>query len=322
MQDGNQEKRNDEIDLIEVFGKFKDWAIRQFNWTLTLIGDLVRFIYRKKWYLALFILIGTLISIGLYKTEDRYYSSQCTIKNNAYDNTVLKGYLAQLNDYLEVQDSVKFAHCLNTFPEQANKIREINIRFVIDKNNDGVPDYIDYTEEDSTAFKFRMSGRLAVQVISLEDFDLNIIRQGLIHFVDQNPLFIKQNTIRLRQQNELISFYQEEIKTLDSLQNKEYFKEANKTDKGQIVFLNEQQPQMFYKNKLDIKEKIQNIQRNQELYSAPLMIIQDFTPWIQPENSLSYYVKKWVPGTFFFGILLLLFITYRKHIQKILERRD
>ena len=77
------EKRNDEIDLIEVFQKLGNGIVNLFNKFLNLVYQILLFFIRRA------ILIGIVIILALgygyikYKTSPRFYSSSLEAYSNA-----------------------------------------------------------------------------------------------------------------------------------------------------------------------------------------------------------------------------------------------
>ncbi|MGI6079280.1 MAG: hypothetical protein ACOYCB_14185, partial [Fastidiosipilaceae bacterium] len=139
---------------------------------------------------------------------------------------------------------------------------------------------------------------------------------------ESHPLAENANAQRIRKLNELIERTNIDIRELDSLQKVKYFEETRSrmSETGQIVLLQEQQTQMFYRDIQYLMGKKQEYEMELALYPDVVSIISDFLPSSTRVNTAFYYSKVAVPCAFFLAIILLLLAKNRKRIVEVLNR--
>ena len=71
-----------------------------------------------------------------------------------------------------------------------------------------------------------MQDRLDVRVKINSPQDLNLVRDGIIKFIENDSLCQQRNRVRLRQNQELLARLDYDIIQLDSLQKVKYFEET------------------------------------------------------------------------------------------------
>ena len=321
MKEENKNK-NDEIDLIEIFINVQKWASKKLHQLSQFLLKSIIFIVEKKWHLAIYLLLGTLISFGLYHYNPRYYYSECTIKNNGFNNYNLYQFLNRINEQFQSNNLGDLSKDFDIAETELNAIKSFNAYFAIDNNKDRNIDFIDYSEKDTALFKYRMQNILVLGIKSKTNIDLSKIELKLNNYIKSNPLFIKQNEIRVKQTKEIRDLYVAELEKLTKLQDKEYFEESEPKSNGQLILTNDKDRQLYYKNIIELKEQIQKTEREIELYNTPVTVIQSFSPWTKPENGLLFYLKSIIPLSLLLGLFQLLLFSYTKKIKYLMLKQE
>lgn len=313
-----QIRSNDEIDLIELFARmwegFKDGVF----WLINAIKNFLILIIRKSIWIGTFAIIGALLGYVLYVGLPDYYSSQATIRSNGISNTYVIDFVNQIQELLSNRNFEAISQRLNINVEDVDKIKSIGAYYGIDINEDRNVDYVDfdntYDPLDSTIVRLP-----AVLYIKLELWEKDVfttLKTSVVEYVSKNPFIITNNNIRVKQSLEQIDYINLEIKKLDSLQNIQYF-EVPKTQRSsntQMVVLNEKDMKLYHSILLDLKKSNQGIERDLELYSEPITILQPFTELALEQEPL---LKAVLPKAAFFAILgfiISLFWQYRRNI--------
>jgi len=300
------EKRNDEIDLLDLSRKLGNVIKKFFSGIGKLIALLFSFLIRQSVLIISLIIIALIIGFIQYKSTPTHYISSFEAHSNALPSLEIISYINNIHEDFEEKNYQQLETKLELDSTFLEKIKDIQAYKVIDLNEDGVTDIIDYENNYLSSDSTVSRNRFVVQVKTYNDNGsiYDTLKDRIIAYVNKNE-YIKENmAIRNQQRRELISKLDEEISYLDSLRKTEYFSKEDKlkTQKGQILIMNEKETQLYHQNILDLYRSQQNYEEELELRSEPITIIQDLTS-ASVENDLSSYLKKYG----FMGLLLGLF---------------
>jgi hypothetical protein len=313
-----------EVDLIDIFNRIFLWFGKCFKFFGQAIIKSIAFLYHNILIVILSIVVGFLVSYILKHAEKPLYKSEITFRNNSISNADMISHFNQLGNLVMGKNTSEVSSLLDITGNEASDLVKLSAYWVIDINKDGVPDYVDYKNKHNPAdtVNVRMSGRFVVEVSSLDPFNLVNIRNGLIGYAESHPLAENANAQRIRKLNELIERTNIDIRELDSLQKVKYFEETRgrMSEAGQIVLLQEQQTQMFYRDIQNLMAQRQGYETELALYPGVVSIISDFLPSSTRVNTAFYYSKVAVPCAFFLAIILLLLAKNRKRIVEVLNK--
>jgi hypothetical protein len=315
------EKRNDEIDLIEVFQKIGNGFLNLFNKIFNLLYQVLLFFIRRAILIGIIIIIALSIGVYKYKTSPRYYSSTLEAHSNAMSSIDMINYINNLHGLFKEGNKQGIHEKLGLDIETSESVKDIKAYKAIDFNKDGIPDLIDYNEDYETSDSIISRSRFIVKVEVLNQESFPVIQESLLKYIDQNQYIKERNIIRKRQLNELISKLDYEISALDSLQKSEYFtkKEEPNTKAGQILIMNEKATQLYHSQIMGLYKEKQKLEETLELRTEPITIIQDFSTLSVIENNLMSYLKFWGIVGIVLGILFSIFIENRKSIGRLIS---
>lgn len=313
-----RQQATDEIDLLELFNRMGRGIKRGVLWIYRVILDFLMLIVRKSLWIVAFTIIGLIVAYVLYQGSRRYYSSEMTAISNSINNTYVVGSINLLNDLFKQNNYSIAANYLNIDINRAKQIKSIEAFYTIDINKDRLPDYTDYKRQynpkDSTIK--RLDNYF---VISLEVYDENVfsqVRDGIKNYIYMNKFIIDNNNERIRQNKILIETIEAEIRRLDSLQKVEYFEipQMQRATSNQMVVLNEKDRKLYHEQKLLLEKEKLRLEKDLNINSEPITIVQDFTPLSKAENPYSKYAIKF--GLLFavIGFLVSILWQYRKTI--------
>lgn len=329
--------RNDEIDLLDLFKRMgrtlKQWAITISH------GLLIAFVFLiRRWLpLGISIALGLGVSYILKLTSPSFYTSDIVFRNNlvqidkvtSRDNSgttsEIISKINKLHAFCEDQNSEALAQAISLKPELVKNISDISAYWIIDLNRDGTPDYVDYKDNHNVydTINVRVQNSLDIRVKINTSLDLNLIRDGLIKYIERDSLFQQRNRLRLNQNNELLRRYNYDIQQLDSLQKVKYFEETRNmkpANGGQIIFMQEQKTQLVYADIYNIYTKKQVLEADRDLYKDIVTILSDFSLPINRENGAMYYGKNIIPAFFILTLLILILIANRKKLKEVFEK--
>jgi len=333
----NKNVRDDEIDLLDLFRRMGRTLNR---WGNALgRGFLISVVFLlKRWLpLGLSIAAGIGASYLLKTTSASSYTSDMVLRNNLarMDNIKLRDISGTTSELISKIEKLHFICSENNFvgladalsmrTESVKNISDINAFWIIDQSKDGIPDYVDYKSNHraSDTTNIRMQDRLDIRVKINTPQDLNLVRDGIVKFIESDSLYQQRNRVRLRQNHELLSRYDYDILQLDSLQKVKYFEETRNVKPasgGQIVFMQEQKTQLVYGDILSLYSRKQELEGERDLYKNIVTIISDFSLPTRRENGAFYYGKYLIPIFFFLTLFILILLANHNRLEEIYKK--
>jgi hypothetical protein len=333
----NKNVSKDEIDLLDLFRRMGNTIGRWGNG----LGEafLISLVFLLKHWLplGLSIITGIGISYLLKSTSPSFYSSDLVFRNNLAvidkitqrDNSgttsELTSKINKLHIFCSENNLISLSQNISMKPELAKNISDISAYWIIDQSRDGIPDYVDYKNNHNVydTINVRMQDRLDVRVKINSSQDLNLVRDGIIRFIESDSLYQQRNRVRLRQNHDLLSRMNIDILQLDSLQKVKYFEETRNmkpSSGGQIVFMQEQKTQLVYNDIYELYKKKQLLESERDLYKGIVTVLSDFSTPTRRENGALYYGKIVIPVIFLITLLILIILTNRKKMKEIYRK--
>jgi hypothetical protein len=333
----NKNVRDDEIDILDLFRRMG----RTLNRWGSALGRafLISVVFLlKRWLpLGLSIAAGIGVSYLLKTTSASSYTSDMVLRNNLarMDNIKLRDISGTTSELISKIEKLHFICSENNFvgladalsmrTESVKNISDINAFWIIDQSKDGIPDYVDYKSNHRAAdtTNIRMQDRLDIRVKINTPQDLNLVRDGIVKFIESDSLYQQRNRVRLRQNHELLSRYDYDILQLDSLQKVKYFEETRNVKPasgGQIVFMQEQKTQLVYGDILSLYSRKQELEGERDLYKNIVTIISDFSLPTRRENGAFYYGKYLIPIFFFLTLFILILLANHNRLEEIYKK--
>ena len=315
------EKRNDEIDLIEVFQKMANGIKNLFSIFFSLLYSILLFFIRKSILIFIIIVLGLSFGFYQFKTSPRYYSSRLEASSNAISSIDMIYYLNNIHELFKGNDNNGLQSKLELDSLTIASIKDVKAYKAIDLNKDGITDLIDYNEKYETSDTTISRSRFVIKVEVYDAKVFPVIQESILNYINQNNYINNLNTIRKKQLQELIVKLDNEILSLDSLKKTEYFtkEEKIKTQAGQLLIMNEQTTQLYHSQIISLYKQKQEFEKTLELRTDPITIIQDFSGLSMVENNLMTYIKYYGILSLVFAILLSILIENRKTILNIIS---
>jgi hypothetical protein len=321
----NKKVRDDEIDLLDLF---KRMGTKLNHWGHALgRAFLISIIFLiKRWIpLSLSIAAGIGASVLMKSTSESFYTSDMTLRSSAVPTSEMISYLNKLHTYSSEGNTSALSSALALKSESFGNIIDISAFWVIDQNKDQIPDYVDYKNNHNVydTTNIRMQDRLAVRVKIKSPQELNLVRNGIITFIESDSLFQQRNRVRMRQNYELLTRLNYDILQLDSLQKIKYFEEtkSNQSKNGsQMIFLQEQKTQLVYTDIYELYEKKQILEGERDLFKGIATILSDFSLPAKRDNGTLYYGRVFIPLFFCFTLLILILFSNRKKLKEIYKK--
>jgi len=307
----------DEIDLVTLFSKLGEFLKKAFLGLFNLIISILVFILRKWYYFLVAVILTVITAITLSKSLDAYYTTDMVMQSNATDNQTIMASLDVLGGYAREGNYTTLSNELNISAEAAMALKDLETYWFYDIGDDGIYDGIDIQKRylsDTSVVK--VEDEFDVRAIIYDPQYLKDIEDGLVHYLESNPLFDALNKQRLSDLQGKISQTQYEIEKLDSLQKREYYTNPDdlRQKDGQVIFTSEKTVQTYHDDMFRLLSLKQNYESELNIYPDVVTVVEGFSTPVKPENGTINYVKK--VAWFYFGLALLLavIITFRKKI--------
>ena len=333
----NKNVRDDEIDLLDLFKRMGRTLNR---WGMALgKAFLISVVYiLKRWLpLGLSIVAGIGISYLLKTSSASFYTSDMVFRNNLalIDKKTLRdnsgttseiiSKINKLHAFCSENNQVALSIALTMKPESVKNISDISAYWIIDMSRDGIQDYVDYKGNHGAydTINIRMQDRFDIRVKINSPQDLNLVRDGIIKFIESDSLYQQRNRLRLRQNLDLLTHLNYDILQLDSLQKVKYFEETRNmkpSGGGQIVFMQEQKTQLVYGDIYALFERKQKLESEQDLYKGVVTVLSDFTFPTRRDNGAMYYGKQVIPIVFLITLLILIILSNRKRLEEVYKK--
>jgi hypothetical protein len=333
----NKNVRDEEIDLIDLF--------RRIGRTLNKWGHalgkafLISVVFLlKRWLpLILSIILAVGLSYILKETSVSFYTSDLVLRNNLSlidlktknDNSgttaEIISKINKLHTFCLENNSISLSEALSMKQGSVKNISDISAFWFIDQGRDGIPDYVDYKANHNAydSINVRIQDRFDVRVKINSPQDLNLIRDGIIKFIESDSLYQQRNRLRFRQNQDLITRLNYEIVQLDSLQKVKYFEETRNSKPakgGQIIFMQEQKTQLLHDDIINLYARKQKLETEKDLYKGVVTVLSDFSFPAKRDNGGMYYGQYLIPLFFFITLLILIFLANRKKLGEIYRK--
>ncbi len=141
----------------------------------------VVFLLRRWLPLGLSLVAGVGVSFIMKSTSESFFTSDMTLKSNATTSDELIPYINRLHTFCTENNTDALSNALSISPESAGNIIDISAFWIIDKNKDRIPDYVDYKNNHNVydTTNVRMKDRLDIRVIIKSTQDLSTVRDGI-----------------------------------------------------------------------------------------------------------------------------------------------
>lgn len=331
-----------EIDLIELFSRMGNGIGNLFTKLFNLISNIflwlfnagvvsLKFGLKNSPIIILFAFLGFAFGKYTVKKSEPYFRTNATIQTFTINSSNLIEYTNKLTEIAKNQDSLALAQLLDINTSEASSIKSIEAFWLIDKNQDGVADEIDYENEfepDTITNWQKINNRFLVQLLIYNPEYVHIIQDKFDAYLHTYPRLEQLTNVKKQNLESEIKRISKEIETLDSLKNYEYFvknKELMEKTFGVLpldkILLTstpekEEPTRLLHEVSLSLEDMLQKNISLLELETEPFRFISKFVKVNNPVNidkEEKVSLKLIVAGAVL-GILISLLIRKRKNV--------
>ena len=247
------------------------------------------------------------------------------LRDNSGTTSEMISKINKLHIFCDEHNSFALSSALSMKSDLVKNISDISAFWIIDQNKDDIPDFVDYKNNHNVydTTNIRMQDRIDVRVIINSPQDLNLVRNGIIKFIEDDSLYQLRNHVRLMQNQELLTRLGYDIIQLDSLQKVKYFEETRNlkpASGGQIIFMQEQKTQLVYNDIYSLYARKQKLESERDLYKGIVTVLSDFSLPARRDNGGLYYAKIIVPIFFGLTLLILILLANKKSLTEVFNK--
>jgi hypothetical protein len=314
----NQNTPNqNEIDLYALFLKLGELMKKAFIGLFKLIGDILVFLLRKWYYFATALILTVLSSYILNKATEYFYQSDMLIRANATSNQTIMASLNKLGEYASDQNYSALSNELDLSTEDVRKILNLESFWLYDIGDDGIYDGIDFEQiylSDTGVVK--LENEFVIRITVSDPDIVKPLEHGLLSYLEANPYLIALNKQRLMELEAQLNQTNYEIEKLDSLQKREYYTNPDhlRQQESQIVFTSEKTIQTYHNDMLRLLRLRQTFERDLNIHSGVVTIIEGFSIPNIPENRSIHYGRKFIWYYLGLALVISILVTYRRKI--------
>lgn len=324
----NQEKEVDLYQILSKMGKgLKDFFVNSitfiFKWLWFGISvsftQTLYFFIRHFIVLSLVTILGGSIGILYTRFEKPYYLTNMTARSNIVPNSSLISYINRLHELSMVNDTIGLSRQLKLDTSITKNIKDIQAYWLIDKNNDGIADEIDFNNQfdpDTTKLARKIGDRFYILMSIYDNTIIDSVNKGIRYYINTNQYITERKIDKETRLKEMLLTYNKELKDLDSLKRFEYFELQRKNEmslniKEFVLNLDEKkEARLLYTNVLELAAQIRNIKTELRLEMEPITIIDNFVPTNRPIKHPIRNVAFW--GGLFFLITTIVLIVIER----------
>ncbi len=323
-----------DLGLIDLFVLGWKFIVKMFFVAVHCAGWCLRVLWQRKWVMLAAIAVGLIISLSDYFFGNSRNVTKAGFAVNTYSK---KPYFSI--EIIRNLDMDEFAEATGMTEEQKDAIISLNPYYVIDLNDDGTIELIDYTEKykmevDDPLAKERNYNVWASKVFYLEvtatDKEvIPVFRKALQDYLNASPMMITAWETNKEYEYSCIEVLESELRKVDSLQTRAIQGEESlntslvETRRGSTsTYGTGTYFQMLTWDKNSLKKLIyQHRQILNDLAEGPVFYN---TPIVYAENPRDSIVRRIAEGVvigLLLGYALVLLLTYRKPIAAFFNKK-
>ncbi|MBO4806460.1 MAG: hypothetical protein J5554_10495 [Paludibacteraceae bacterium] len=322
---GNLDKN--EVDLLDLLRIGINYMISFLKLLMRLGAWVLRFIYKQKLIIGLFMLLGLGYALFESRKGNLKHKASVEMTINMHDAYFFNSLLKTLDMYCQNEDKTLIGQSLNLTGEEAKDLLSIKSYYIIDEMVDGTPDKIDYENRydamDTTCT--RMKDRLIIEVVVKENLPLfDKMPDALLYYFSNNSILKAENEMRMKQIDENIASINNEIVMLDSLRKLEYFKQPKSSQYAadKTVILNEKEKKLYHDDMLKLESRIYDLQWMKEINNRCVNFVSEFSLQPKAENRVTKSILKYVSLSFLLGLIVSFILFSRKDVKDFLENKN
>lgn len=311
-------ENNKEMDLFDLIEKIGNLFARFFKFLTKTSLQALKFNIKKAYIIIPFIIIGFFIAQYLINPKNRTYYAEFRLKVNVSDSHSFYSLIESLNTLVEFYpDSA--AKTLNISQSEIKKIREIKPGFLIDNNNNGTPDFVDFEDnfEEKDTLSVRMNEYLGVRIDGRSRLGYEKIQEKIISYLNNEPYSKKETEVYQHIQLQKASEIENQIKSLTQHSNSSDFDPNTNKIKIEENTVSLKKNTSYTKELINLMKLQEEIIKNNQIYSDAVTAISPVV--VKTKHGKVFYYSVIIGFMYLMSIIVGLLISNKKDVVKFLK---
>lgn len=314
-----KEQEQEEIDLFRALEKIGIFIGGLFKKFVAALGYTLKQSYRHKILFLLTLAVSIAVTIYLTSGDKRVYKANLSLCINGGTAFMFEKYIEDMNDFLKDNDHEGLGKVLGLDSAIASKMKFLETRFFIDKNNDSIIDLIDYDEkyEDGDTINVRMQDRIVILAGMRDREKFADLQNAIVNYFNSHEYLVPMAKYRSKITLDKVKMLEHDFDAIDSLQKKDFFESASQTfvlDRDKKMNLQIGKRELYYDDKMKLFQEKENLNEAVASGDNVVAVMSPFMPTKKPINTFACTFLKVFAVAFVLFVILTLLADYRKKI--------
>jgi hypothetical protein len=312
MQENNQEK---ELDLIDLIKLSVNVLVRFFKWLIVKLLQFTKFNIHYWYVVLLFVIIGCGFTVYKFLYEPKM-TAEFAINMQGVDHKIVADRITVLGQKINPQSKHQpiFAKELGVDSVLVECIIGLNPYLAVDLNEDGIRDAKKgVTEELDTTISV-MKYQLIVEMKSRGHVQFSKVQKAIVDYLNADEDLLARRNKYVEVHLQEIEFAKKEIANLDSLQLIESQRSKVKVD--EMGVLNSSANTLAW-DKFGLFDKITSIKLSLNTQQTPVVAISD--AYITAAPTIVSLAIKYVGFFYVLALFICVLLNYRKNIVEFIR---
>lgn len=319
-----KEQEQEEIDLFRALEKIVNFIGDLLKKIAAMFGCTLKQSYRHKVWFLLVLVASAAAAIYFTSGDKRVYKANMSLSINGGTAFMFEKHIDDMNDFLKDNDHEGLGKILGLDSATASKMKFIETRFFIDKNNDSIIDLIDYDEkyEDGDTVNVRMQDKIVILAGMRDKEMFASLQNAIVNYFNTHDYFVPMAEYRSKITLDKIKMLEHDFAAIDSLQKKDFFENSSQTftiDRDKKMNLRIGKRELYYDDKMRLFQEKESL--NEALASGDnvVSVMSSFMPTKKPINAFTCTFLKIFAVAFVLFVALTLLVDNRRKICNYLD---
>lgn len=320
-----KENDNKEINLLQLFSLFFDWAIKVVNSIINIFGKLFQLCFRHLVLTLVIIALSLSVAIYLTRPDAKVYKAEALAMIYGSEAQTVREVSTLIENTSNLSESTSYASILSLPDSVAKNIVGFHSYTVIGYLKDHVEVKVDYSDNypQKDTMYVKMTDRVQMQLLTKNVRQIPLVQKAILNYFNNNIVLKNQYEARKNQYIQRVKICNTEIQRIDSLAKISYFKDNNQQmrfDKEKLI-VGEQKKQLFYGELLNLNQEKFGSEYYLSNFTQPVLFPSNFVVNPAPVNGTVKYSVVAIFIGFIISLIISSFIENRKKITSYLKNK-
>src|SRR5690554_6538168 len=306
-------ENNKEMDLFDFLKKANNLCLSFIKNIKEKSLTALKFNIKKAYVILPFLIAGFFLAQYLIHPNNRSYNAEFRLKINVSDSHSFYSLIESLNELKEFYpDSASLV--LNIDKKEIKKIREMKPAYLIDNNNNGTPDIVDFKDKfvEKDTISIRMDDYLAVRINGKGRIKYEEIQENIIFYLNNEPYAKKATEVYLQIQQQKAEEIKNQISNLTRNASSSNFDSETSQIQVEKNSVSLKKNTSYTKELINLMKLQEEVFTNNQIYNEAVTAISPIV--VKTKHGKYFYYFIIIGGMYIISILLSLLIVNKKEI--------